>query len=89
MRLNLGEIVCVIAGIPSFESRTGCIVHISEPAITITERKEEALLEMPLYSVRLDDGRRFRFRGRDLRPLGSLARTALYPFRRKLPIPSS
>jgi hypothetical protein len=31
--------------------------------------KEAWLLELPLYRVRLDDGRSFRFRGRDLEPM--------------------
>jgi hypothetical protein len=72
--LKVGGSVRVTAGIPSFESCTGRIISIIEPVVTSADRKEEALMEMPLYCVRFDDGRRFRFRGRDLRSLGPLAR---------------
>ena len=75
--LKVGERVRVTAGIPSFESRTGRIIHIIEPGATNAGRKAEALLEMPLYSVRFDDGRSFRFRGRDLRSLMVLAQVAV------------
>ena len=67
--LTIGEQVCITAGIPAFWHCTGRIVEIIEPFVSSAEMKAKALLEMRLYSVRLEDGRRFRFRGRDLEPL--------------------
>jgi len=66
--LTVGERVRVTAGIPQFWHRPGRIVRITEPFVR-EEMKSDCLLEMPLYYVRLDDGRSFRFRGRDLEPL--------------------
>jgi hypothetical protein len=66
--LTIGERVRVIAGIPSFWRHVGRIVNIVEPFVGET-MKEACLLELPLYRVRLDDGRSFRFRGRDLEPM--------------------
>ena len=64
--LRIGERVRVTAGIPTFEYRVGRIVQIAEPFVISEQMKTEALLEMPLYYVRFEDGRNFRFRGRDL-----------------------
>ena len=67
--LNVGERVRIMSTIPSFERRMGRVIQITEPFVRNERMKEEALLEMPLYSVRLDDGRHGRFRGRDLEVL--------------------
>jgi hypothetical protein len=67
--LTLGEPVRVTAGIPSFWHCIGRIIQIVEPFVSTEQTKAMALFEMPLYFVRLEDGRRFRFRGRDLEPL--------------------
>jgi hypothetical protein len=64
--LAVGEQVCITTAIPAFWQCTGRIVEILEPFVTTAEMKAKALMEMRLYSVRLSDGRRFRFRGRDL-----------------------
>ena len=66
--LTIGERVRVTAGIPSFWRHIGRVVQVAEP-FAKESMKETCLLEMPLYLVRLDDGRSFRFRGRDLEPL--------------------
>jgi hypothetical protein len=63
--LTIGERVRVTSGIPSFWHHLGRVIQILEPFVN-EQMKDKALLEMPLYSVRLEDGRRFRFRGRDL-----------------------
>ena len=60
--LTLGERVRVTSSVPD---HIGRIVEIIEPFV-IPQLKDRALLELPLYSVRLDDGRNVRFRGRDL-----------------------
>jgi len=67
--LTLGEPVRVTAGIPSFRHCMGRIIQIVEPFVSTDQAKARALFEMPLYFVRLEDGRRFRFRGRDLEPV--------------------
>ena len=66
--LNIGERVRVTAGIPSFWRHVGRIVQIVEPFVR-ESMKEACLLELPLYRVRLDNGRSFRFRGHDLEPM--------------------
>jgi len=66
--LTIGKRVLITAGIPAFWNRPGRIVQILEPSVR-EEVKLDCLFEMPLYYVRLDDGRRFRFRGRDLEPI--------------------
>lgn len=63
--LTIGERVRVTSGITTFWHHFGKIVKIVEPFV-VAHMKEKALLEMPLYFVRLEDGRSFRFRGRDL-----------------------
>ena len=68
--LTIGEQVCITAGIPAFWHCTGRIVEIVQPFVSDEATKARALFEMRLYSVRLEDGRKFRFRGRDLEPLG-------------------
>lgn len=64
--LNVGETVLVTAAIPAFSSLKGRIVSIAEPFVGNEDMRKDALREMPLYRVRLEDGRTFRFRGRDL-----------------------
>jgi hypothetical protein len=66
--LTVGERVRVTSSIPSFWRQVGKIVQIVEPFVA-RENKERVLREMPLYSVRLEDGRSFRFRGQDLEPV--------------------
>ena len=66
--LTIGERVRVTSTVPSFWHQVGKIVRIVEPFVS-GEMKEKALLEMPLYAVHLEDGRNFRFRGRDLEPV--------------------
>jgi hypothetical protein len=65
--LTVGERVRVTSSIPSFWRQIGKIVQIVEPFV-VEQNKEQVLREMPLYSVRLEDGRSFRFRGQDLEP---------------------
>jgi hypothetical protein len=67
--LSVGEQVYITTAIPAFWQCTGRIVEILEPFVSTAEMKAKALREMRLYSVRLSDGRRFRFRGRDLEVL--------------------
>jgi hypothetical protein len=66
--LTIGERVRIMSGIPSFWQHAGRVIQILEPFVT-ANMKEKALLELPLYSVKLEDGRSFRFRGRDLERL--------------------
>ncbi len=65
---RIGERVRIIAGIPAFQNQRGTVLKISEPVVAAKTVRVEALLEMPLHVVALDDGRHFRFRGRDLEP---------------------
>ena len=66
--LSIGERVQILAGIPAFSRQIGRIIQIVEPFVA-ENLKESCFFEMPLYRVKLDDGRSFRFRGRDLQPL--------------------
>jgi hypothetical protein len=66
--LTIGERVRITSSIPSFWDHVGRITEVIEPFV-VTQLKEKALQELPLYSVRLEDGRNFRFRGRDLQRL--------------------
>jgi hypothetical protein len=63
--LGVGERVRVTSTIPSFWDHIGRIVQILEPFV-VSQMKDRALQELPVYAVRLEDGRSFRFRGRDL-----------------------
>ena len=63
--LAIGERVRVTSSLPSFWRHVGRVIQVVEPFVA-EHMKEQALLELPLYSVRLEDGRSFRFRGRDL-----------------------
>jgi hypothetical protein len=63
--LSIGERVRIISSIPAFWDHIGRVVQIIEPFV-LSQLKDMALQELPLYAVRLEDGRSFRFRGRDL-----------------------
>ena len=63
--LKIGERVRVLSNIPSSLDHVGRIVQILEPFVA-SQLKEQAFLELPVYSVRLEDGRNLQFRGRDL-----------------------
>jgi hypothetical protein len=65
-RLHIGEKVQIISAIPGFHLQEGTVASITEPFVVGDRAKEEALLELRLYVVRLDDGRHFRFRGKEL-----------------------
>jgi hypothetical protein len=77
--LTIGERVCINAGIPAFWRCMGRIVDIIEPFVKDEAMKARALFEMRLYSVQLEDGRKFRFRGRDLEPVASLPAISRLP----------
>ena len=65
-KLHVGGKVQVISAIPGFHLREGTVAEITEPFVSGEKAKEEALRELRLYVVRLDDGRHFRFRGKEL-----------------------
>ena len=67
-RLHIGGKVQVVSAIPGFHLQKGIVAAITEPFVTGDRAKEEALRELRLYVVRLDDGRHFRFRGKELSP---------------------
>ena len=71
-RLHVGEKVQIISAIPGFHLQRGTVAEITEPFVSGDQAKEEALRELRLYVVRLDDGRHFRFRGKELQPWGSV-----------------
>jgi hypothetical protein len=63
--LMIGERVRVKSTAPSCLDDVGRIVQIVEPFVA-PQLKDRALMELPLYSVRLEDGRNLKIRGRDL-----------------------
>jgi len=65
-RLHIGGKVQIISAIPGFHLQKGVVASITEPFVVGEQAKEEALRELRLYVVRLDDGRHFRFRGKEL-----------------------
>ena len=67
-KLHIGGKVQIISAMPGFYLQTGIVAAITEPFVSDEKAKEEALRELRLYVVRLDDGRHFRFRGKDLFP---------------------
>jgi hypothetical protein len=67
-RLHIGGKVQVVSAIPGFHLQKGTVSAITEPFVTGDGAREEALRELRLYVVRLDDGRHFRFRGKELTP---------------------
>lgn len=64
-KLRVGGRVQIISAIPGFHLQKGIIASVTVPFVT-GEQREEALRELRLYVVELEDGRHFRFRGRDL-----------------------
>ena len=67
-KLHIGGKVQIISAMPGFHLQTGVVAAITEPFVSDEKAKEEALRELRLYVVRLDDGRHFRFRGKELLP---------------------
>jgi hypothetical protein len=67
-RLHVGGKVQITSDIPGFHLQKGTIAEITQPFVSGEQAKEEALRELRLYVVRLDDGRHFRFRGKELLP---------------------
>jgi hypothetical protein len=67
-KLHVGGKVQITSAIPGFHLQKGEVTAITEPFVKGERAKEEALLELRLYVVRLEDGRHFRFRGKDLLP---------------------
>ena len=65
-RLHIGGNVQVVSAIPGFHLKKGVVSAITEPFVAGDHEREEALRELRLYVVRLDDGRHFRFRGKEL-----------------------
>ncbi len=65
-KLHIGGKVQIISAMPGFHLQTGIVAAITEPFVSDEKAKEEALRELRLYVVRLDDGRHFRFRGKEL-----------------------
>jgi hypothetical protein len=65
-RLHVGDKIQIVSAIPGFHLEKGTVAEITEPFVAGDQAKEEALRELRLYLVRLDDGRHFRFRGKDL-----------------------
>ena len=65
-RLHIGGKVQVVSAIPGFHLQKGTVAAITEPFVAGDRAREEALRELRLYVVRLDDGRHFRFRGKEL-----------------------
>ena len=65
-RLQIGGKVQVISAIPGFHLNQGIVSGITQPFVADERSKEIALQELRLYDVRLDDGRHFRFRGKEL-----------------------
>ena len=63
---KVGEKVKIVSDIPGFHLRSGVIDGITQPYSVDERSKEDALRELRLYVVRLDDGRHFRFRGKEL-----------------------
>jgi len=68
VKLHIGGKVQIISAIPGFHLQKGIVAAITEPFVSGEQAKEEALRELRLYVVRLDDGRHFRFRGKELLP---------------------
>jgi len=65
-RLHIGGKVQIVSAIPGFHLQKGVVAAITEPFVAGENAREEALRELRLYVVRLDDGRHFRFRGKEL-----------------------
>jgi hypothetical protein len=65
-RLQVGGKVQIVSAIPGFHLQKGIVAAITEPFVAGDRAREEALRELRLYVVRLNDGRHFRFRGKEL-----------------------
>jgi hypothetical protein len=65
-KLQVGIKVQITSSIPEFYRRKGTISGITKPFVADEQSREDALRELRLYDVRLDDGRHFRFRGKEL-----------------------
>ena len=63
----VGARVEILAMTPEFYRRRGTITAVTEPLVADERSRQEAFRELRLYNVRLDDGRKFRFRGKELR----------------------
>ena len=63
---KVGEKVRIVSEIPGFHLHRGIIDGITQPYVMDERSRDDALREMRLYVVRLDDGRHFRFRGKEL-----------------------
>jgi hypothetical protein len=66
MSFKVGEKVRVVSEIPGFHQHQGIVDGITQPYVADDRSREDALREMRLYFVKLDDGRHFRFRGKEL-----------------------
>jgi hypothetical protein len=65
-QLSLGGRVRVTTERSSFNCRVGRIIHITQPFVADDRMRTDALAQMPLYEVELEDGSHARCRGRDL-----------------------
>ena len=69
--LSIGARVEILATLPGFHLKQGTITAVTEPFTADERSRQEALRELRLYDVQLDDGRRFRFRGKELQQSAS------------------
>ena len=76
-RLQIGGKVQVVSAIPGFHLQMGIVSAITEPFVSGEGAREEALRELRLYVVQLEDGRHFRFRGKELLPAESEHRSGM------------
>ena len=65
-QLSLGGRVRVTTERSPFNCRVGRIIHITQPFVADDRMRTDALAQMPLYEVELEDGNHARCRGRDL-----------------------
>jgi hypothetical protein len=72
--LEVGGRVQIISSIPEYYLQKGSIASVAYPLVANERNMEDALRELRLYDVRLDNGRHFRFRGKDLVPCGDRRR---------------
>lgn len=75
-KLQVGRKVQITSSIPEFYLRKGIISGITKPFVADEQSREDALRELRLYDVRMDDGRHFRFRGKELVAHEDLAASA-------------
>ncbi len=71
--LSLGGRVRVTMPGSSLNCRVGRIVHVTHPFVADDRMRSDALTQMPLYNVLLDDGSHERCRGRELESLEAAA----------------